>query len=461
MRSPFLLAVHVHPNRLPASGVSRDRIGVPEYISQFIPALVNESEAALYGVLPASKAELEKHDMKLLAGLKTALAAEDAKSATQDAKFAALEARLDNFEGRKALMGSMGAMVKQAQQALGAQARRVIQARMVTQYMGALQDQQAHQAAAHLCSWARAISAVRSDHASRHRKTHPRPVAAVSYPAPQICPDTCQGGETCNTVTTPECSSSSICSDSTQTCATNNFTGGQCNGFGECICGASSNTCVAPGPPPSCIPSVSQCIAPDSTCSSTAPCTSPSVGASNPGTCSSVRPGQCGVTVNYAAVPGVSYEDGTELSRGLVPTLLQCALKCNDGGAACTGFEYTGTGNPGLGGQVCIVFRKAASGTPPQAVGLDEGRTTSYLQTVNGYAIIQLTSFSGTLIATAPADTSITTCPTACQNTPACTFAVFDTAGATCTLYNGAITTATTSTTATSFFLANTQFTSP
>ena len=71
---------------------------MPEYISQFIPALVNESEAALYGVLPASKAELEKHDMKLLAGLKTALAAEDAKSATQDAKFAALEARLDNFE---------------------------------------------------------------------------------------------------------------------------------------------------------------------------------------------------------------------------------------------------------------------------------------------------------------------------------------------------------------------------
>lgn len=78
-------------------GIPRGSNGVSVYVSKLLPSLVNESEAALFDILPASEAELHKLsdiDMKLLA----AVAAGDVRSAKQDAKIAELESRLNNVE---------------------------------------------------------------------------------------------------------------------------------------------------------------------------------------------------------------------------------------------------------------------------------------------------------------------------------------------------------------------------
>ena len=85
-----MLDLHSYSGAYSAGGASKGNKDLHKSISEVFPTLFNETEAALNGLLPASKAQLS--------ALKAFVAVVDAKSASQEARIDELEDRLDNLE---------------------------------------------------------------------------------------------------------------------------------------------------------------------------------------------------------------------------------------------------------------------------------------------------------------------------------------------------------------------------
>lgn len=65
-----------------------------ETLNLFASTLLNDSKTSLQGLLPASRADLQKL-LELIAGLKSFVSAAEARFAQQDERIASLESRLD------------------------------------------------------------------------------------------------------------------------------------------------------------------------------------------------------------------------------------------------------------------------------------------------------------------------------------------------------------------------------